>query len=182
MIFDYFILLVLGRYLQLTNMCSTYDGYTLKHVSKDSSNIKDSLKSVNITRQTIEMFILQIYVVNKNKAIDTNHESASELKYSLKMITILDKHLDWLIDLNTQEYFMNISGHQYSKEPINKKKSKLAKTPTYKYILDQINFMHYLFGILQTSHSKNDIISHVKKKYGNYNLDISLPVFTFERY
>lgn len=155
----------------------------LKHESEDSSNSKVSSNTLDITRQTIEIFIVKLYEVNENKAIDTNNESASTLKYSLQMITILDKHLDWLIDLNTQENFRNISRLQYSKKTINTTKSKQTKIPTDKYILDQINSMHCLFTWnLQTSNSKKDIISHVKRKYGNYNLDISLSVFTFERY
>lgn len=157
--------------------------FVLKHESKDSSNTEDSLKTLDITRQTIEIFITQFYEVNKNKAIDSNNESASALKYSLQMITILDKHLDWLIDLNIQENLMNISGLQYSKVTMNITKSKQAEISTCKYIIDQINLMNCLFTWnLQTSYAKKDIISHIKKKYGNYNLDISLPVFTFERY
>lgn len=160
-----------------------YNELALKHESEDSSNAKVSLKTMNITRQTIEMFLLQLYEENNNKDIDTNNESALAIKYSLQLIMILDKHLNWLIDLHTQENFINILGNQAYIKETNMKISKKAKTSTYKYISNDINSMQCLFTWnLQTSHSKKDMISHIKKKYGNYNLDISLPVFTFERY
>lgn len=162
-----------------TNMFSAmYDSLALKQKSEDKFNIKVSLKTVDITRQNIEIFLLQFDKVNENMAIDTNNKSASMLKYSFQLLLVLDKHLDWLFDLNTEDNFNSISVHQYSNETI-----KQVQTTTNNNILDKINTLHCLFTWnLQTSPPKKDLISHIKRKYGNYNLDISLPVFTFERY
>lgn len=105
----------------------------------------------------------------------------------------MDKLLDHLIILNTEDNFNFISGQQYSEEILNTDESRniqylankkvINKNHFDKTSLDQINSLNCLFTWnLQTSTSKKDLISLLRKKYGNYNLDIGLPFFTFERY
>jgi len=48
-------------------------------------------------------------------------------------------------------------------------------------LLNQIKSLHCLFTWNLKTKKKQDIITHIKNKYGDYNLDISVTEFTFVR-
>lgn len=48
-------------------------------------------------------------------------------------------------------------------------------------LLNQIESLQCLFTWNLKTKKKQDIITHIKNKYGNYNLDISVTEFTFVR-
>lgn len=50
-----------------------------------------------------------------------------------------------------------------------------------KNIQRQIESLQSLFTWKLKSHRELDIVTHIKNKYGDYNLDISIPEFTFVR-
>ncbi|VVC40332.1 Hypothetical protein CINCED_3A016949 [Cinara cedri] len=151
-----------------------------KHLTEDS-NTKMLSTSVELTRQNIEMFLFKFNQVNE--LTDTN-QPVSLLEDSFKLLTILDEHLDQLITVSIEDYFNNIIRHQYEKEKISKNQlhgtNSNNMNPINKQKMNQINALRCLFtwNIV----SKKDMITSIKKKYGDYNLDISQPIFTFERY
>jgi len=61
------------------------------------------------------------------------------------------------------------------------KKKKLVVYTKETQLLNQIKSLHCLFTWNLKSQKKQDIITHIKNKYGNYNLDISVSEFTFVR-
>lgn len=61
---------------------------------------------------------------------------------------------------------MHINGH-------NRKHNIVLST--------QIQSLHCLFTWKSVSQNKRDIITYIKNKYGDKNLDISIPEFTFAR-
>lgn len=48
-------------------------------------------------------------------------------------------------------------------------------------LLNQIKSLHCLFTWNLKPQKKQDTLTHIKNKYGNYNLDISVSEFTFVR-
>lgn len=148
-----------------------------KHFTNDNSNTKVST-SVELTRRNIEMFLFQFNQENDQPVL---------FDCSLKLLPIFDKHLNQLIDKSIKNYFNNITKNQYSKEEKFKKQSHRQDSnninPNNIQQINRINSLHCLFTWnIYTFHSKKDMIIYIKKKYGDYNLDLSQHEFTFERY
>jgi hypothetical protein len=152
-----------------------YNGLALKLDSENKFNDRVLLKTMKITSRSIEIFLSQCDQVNESSENDTKPSKTFENFF--KLFIVLDKHLNELIDQSTEDKLNYISGSLYSDEQINVKKYNLLE----KTILNKINSMDCLFT-WDLPMSKKDLISHINKKYGDFNLDISTPVFTFERY
>lgn len=136
--------------------------------------------TLDITRRNIEMFLLKFYPANESVGIYTDGYE-SMLDYSFNMLSVLNNHLDHLIVLNTEDKLNILSEHYCNSITIDSKESQSLDDKQ----IDEIGSLNCLFTWNlphETYNLKKDMIAHIKNKYGNYNMDISQPVFTFERY
>lgn len=161
-----------------------YGGLELKPKTNDTNyRAKVSLKTVDITRQNIEMFILQFCPDNESEGIYID-QTKSTLENSFNLLSVLDKHLDQLIILNTEDKFRILSEHYFSYKTMNVKpiQSIAVDKQMWEKHFSEIYSLNCLFTWdLPHGTLKRDIITHIKNKYGDYNIDISQPVFIFER-
>lgn len=134
-----------------------------------------SLETMEITSRSVEMFLSQCDQLNESTNNDTKLAKTSDNYF--KLLSVLDTNVDELIFLSAEDRFNKISGSRYSDEQINSRQNKLLK----KTVLNTMNAMDCLFT-WDLPISEKDLIFHMKKKYCDLNLDISTPVFTFERY
>lgn len=143
-----------------------------------SYNVKKFIQMEDISRRNIEMFLLKIYPDNESVGIYTDGYE-SMLEYSFNMLSVLNNHLDRLIVLNTEEKLNILSENFCSYKIIDSKGSQLLDNKQ----INEINSLNCLFmWNLPHETLKKDMIIYIQNKYGNYNMDISQPVFTFERY
>lgn len=153
-------------------------------VRENDCTARVSLETVKITNQNISMILSHLDSVNgitPMTNVDTNR-LPSTLKYSVKLLSVLDKSLDHLID--NEDILNRISGHRYNdkSEPIQWVLNKrVGRNRGYK-IVDHVQSLRCLFTWDIERPSNKDLITSIKRKYGDYNLDISLPVFTFEKF
>lgn len=92
----------------------------LEHPTNDNSNAQVTSTSVELARRSIEMFLFQFDRVNESTDTNTS-QPVLLLDYPMKLLPILNKHLDNLMNLSIEDYFNSITRHQYSKEKnINK--------------------------------------------------------------
>lgn len=155
-----------------------YNQLLLKLDSSNHFNCQVSSETVKITSRSIEIFLSQCDQINESTENDT--KPAKTFENYFKLFIVFNKHLNKLIDLSTEDWLNFISRSLYSDEQIIVKNYNLLK----KSILNKINSMDCLFT-WDLPMPKKDLISHIKKKYGDSNLDIkAYPTldFTFERY
>lgn len=152
-----------------------YQGLTSQFEMGEKCDFQVLLETMEITSRSIEMFVSQCDLVNKSSDNDT--KPAKTFENYFKLLSALDKYLNEMISLSMEDMFNTISWSQYSNEQINSKKYLLLKNK----VLNKINAMDCLFT-WDLPIAQKDIICHIKKKYCHFNLDISTPVFTFERY
>jgi len=144
-------------------------------------------EAVEITSKNISMFLLQSDQVN-NFDCDDSNQFTSKLEHSLKLLLVLEKYLDKLFILKIEDDSNIILGHSYESTSVNKLKQiqsiiHKTKNDNNRKVINQRKSLHCLFTWdLQPSASKKNIIKHIKTKYSNFDFDISLPVFRFERY
>lgn len=87
------------------------------------------------------------------------------------------------LEINTKDLSVSsdlVNNKNDSKSIENTKQVPVEQT-TETQLLNQIESLHCLFTWNLKTKKKQDIITHIKNKYGNYNLDISVTEFTFVR-
>lgn len=87
------------------------------------------------------------------------------------------------LEINTKDLSVGsdlVNNINDSKSIENTKQVPVEQT-TETQLLNQIESLHCLFTWNLKTKKKQDIITHIKNKYGNYNLDISVTEFTFVR-
>lgn len=87
------------------------------------------------------------------------------------------------LEINTKDLSVGsdlVNNKNDSKSIENTKQVPVEQT-TETQLLNQIECLHCLFTWNLKTKKKQDIITHIKNKYGNYNLDISVTEFTFVR-
>lgn len=88
---------MLKRYKMFT---SAYNEWiALEHSTKDNSNTKLLSTSIELSRRSIEMFLLQFDQINDLTDTGTD-QPVLFLNYPMKVLLILDKHLDQLMNLS----------------------------------------------------------------------------------
>lgn len=87
------------------------------------------------------------------------------------------------LEINTKDLSVGsdlVNNKNDSKSIKNTKQVPIEQT-TETQLLNEIESLHCLFTWNLKMKKKQDIITHIKNKYGNYNLDISVTEFTFVR-
>lgn len=148
-----------------------------KNVPKPDLN-KDM---VVINRQDVEEMLTRL---NENEDYldigDIQSVSSDNIVETLDSLSIADTHLDYANDNgstiqndDTKSEVGSIENN--SEEPVK------VKDPSEQKTINQINSLHCPFTWNIKPNKHKNLISLVRNKYGEYNLDISSPEFTFER-
>jgi len=116
--------------------------------------------------------------VSKNNLIDAIKLLQNILNHSLSSMSNFPKYL------NNGALVEDIDFTKCATNPIgeNPLVSSLAKNPDIKKIINRINNLQCLFTWNIKPNGKKNIILWIWNKYGEYNLNISSPEFTLERY
>lgn len=134
--------------------------------NKQNKNNRESKQNtIENTRQNIDVLKL----LNEIKDDDSTENIVVSNVVSSDIST---KHLSIDSDLVSSVNDTKIIGNK-NKTPVEHTKDT--------QLLNQIKSLHCLFTWNLKSQKKKDIITHIKNKYGNYNLDISVSEFTFVR-
>lgn len=143
-----------------------------------------------------EIIEIKRYREDVNKLLDNVIELGDELKedsaYSGSPSTSTNNLIDDFevlsISNNRSEYLNdedsvdNFDDTQSEVSSIGENKQEFVEDSNKKNIIKQINSLQCLFTWnIKPMHKKN-VISLIQNRYGEYNLDISSPEFTFERF
>lgn len=134
---------------------------------QNKNNIESKQNSIEHTRQNIDNVLKLL-----NEIEDDN--STKNLVVS-KVVPL---------EINTKDVSVGsdlVNNKNDSKSIENTKQVPVEQT-TETQLLNQIESLHCLFTWNLKTKKKQDIITHIKNKYGNYNLDISVTEFTFVRF
>lgn len=165
-----------------TSMFQSLYNHSDKSTEIEKNNSK--LEIIECIRKKIEQLLS--YDTELDGEVKENpDDSISTLKYYVDMgfefLAILDNIRTEYV--NYDGSVNDLSGKQSEVEPITKNKQVFdkVKDPNNKIFIDQINNLQCPFTWNIKSVGKNKTISLIQNKYGEYNLNISLPEFTFER-
>lgn len=99
-----------------------------------------------------------------------------------ELLSVLDKHLERPVDRN-EDVLNRISGRRHGDEVRRILSAPVENARRYyvgKRVADKMRSLSCLFT-WDLGKPDKDIIARVSRKYGNYNLDVSVPAFTFDR-
>jgi len=121
----------------------------------------------------------QNLIEHARQNIDNVLKSLNEIKYddSTKNIDV-SKVVP--LDLSTKDVSIGSDLVCSTKSVGNKKQLPVEHTKETQ-LLNQIESLHCLFTWNLKPQKEQDVITHIKKKYGDYNLDTSVSEFTFVR-
>lgn len=152
-----------------------------KKNNKNVQKLDSNADMVVISRQDVEEMLSRL---NENEHYldngDDQSVSSDNIVETLDSLSIADAHLDYVNDngstIQNDETKSEISSiENNSQEPVKVEDPSVQKT------VNQINSLQCPFTWNIKSNKQKDLISLIQNKYGEYNLDISSPEFTFER-
>lgn len=171
-----------------------YDGLVLKRRApvrggteeRDGCRVRPS-ETAGIAEQNVAMFLSRLTRRSDEYAAMTSAETKtllSTLNGLLKLLSVLDKHLEHSVDRDNEDVLNRISGHRHSDELKRILSVPIENARRYYVGKQVVNRMRSLSCLFTWNLEKpnKDLVAHILRKYGNYNLDISVPVFTFDRY
>lgn len=142
---------------------------------------KNELQS-EITKQNVEDILTELDELHESANIDSSHlMSKDNVIEAMDLLSINDINPEYLND----DCFLNNfddTKSEVSSIGENKQESAEVEDPDMKKIVNKINSLQCLFTWKFKPKKKHNFISWIQNKYGEYNLDISSPEFTFERY
>lgn len=148
-----------------------------KNVQKQDLNTD----MVMINRQDVEEMLTQL---NENEDYldngDIQSVSSDNIVETLDSLSIADTHLDYVID-NDSTIQNDKAKSEISSIEKNFQEAAKVEDPSVQKTINQINSLQcpFTWNIKPSKHK--NLVSLVQNKYGEYNLDISSPEFTFER-
>jgi len=132
---------------------------------QNKNNSESKPNSIEHTRQNIDVLKL----LNELKDDDSTENIVASNAVPLDISTNgLSIHSDLVNSVNDTK-------------SIGKKKQIPVEHTKETQLLNQIKSLHCLFTWNLKPQKKQDFVTHIKNKYGNYNLDISVSEFTFVR-
>ncbi|XP_060853539.1 uncharacterized protein LOC132931653 [Rhopalosiphum padi] len=133
---------------------------------KSLVNVSNKQNSIEHKRQNIDVLKLLNEIEDDNSTENIVVSKVLPLEISTKDLSISSDLV------NSKNDFKSIE--QKKQVPVEQIKET--------QLLSQIKSLHCLFTWNLKPQKKQDIITHIKNKYGNYNLDISVTEFTFVRF
>lgn len=142
----------------------------VSHNQDKKKQNEDSEKKTNKT--SMQNFDNMLLLLNEIKDEPSNNSIENIVPANSKIL--VDKnHLEDL----SNHYDFNVTKSNNS----DTESDSLVKDSSYKKIQSQIESLQCLFTWKLKSKKDQDLVTHIKNKYGDYNLDISVPEFTFVR-
>lgn len=145
-----------------------------------------STNTVKMTRRNIEMFLYQFFNENESVGVPKNNLLELKSEHFFDSLSVLDKHLDSLIVEMTEDYFNSVfrrttGNNKTIKNPNDSIPTRLVSQRKFTNTFNQLNFSHCMID-WRLPKSEKDMISHIMKKSSNYLLNVTVPIFMFERY
>lgn len=151
---------------------------------KNSKNVRKldlNSDTVLISKQDVEDMLTQL---NENEDYSYNGDaqsvSSDNVAETLDLLSIDDTHLDG-VDDNGSTIQNDETKSEISSVGQNAQESVKVEDPNVQKTINQINSLQCPFTWNIKPNKQKNLISFIQNKYGEYNLDISLPEFTFER-
>ncbi|XP_027854457.1 uncharacterized protein LOC114133034 [Aphis gossypii] len=145
--------------------------------AKKESIVEES-ETVKITSKDVK------HMLNELDEIKDNSDSCSVTKDdvidAIESLSIIDNHPEHLNDNASVEYFDDTKS-EVSSIGENQIDVATIEDPNIKKTVNRINSLQCLFTWNVKSKKKNFIL-HIRNKYGEYNLNLSLSEFTLERF
>lgn len=126
-------------------------------------------KANKITLKNLDNMLM---LLNEIKDDSSNNSIENIVPANPKISSVNKNHLEDLTidyDFNDTKSYMSIQSNSLVEDFFPKK------------ILNQIESLQCLFTWKLKSQKEQDLVTHIQKKYGDTNLDISVPEFTFVR-
>lgn len=136
---------------------------------KKKQNENSEKKTNKTTLQNLDNMLM---LLNEIKDESCNNSIENIVPANSKIL-IYKNHLD---DLSIDYDFNNIKSYNSDVGS-----NSLVEDASSKKIQNQVESLQCLFTWKLKSQRDQDLVTHIKKKYGDYNLDISVPEFTFVR-
>lgn len=137
-------------------------------------------KTAQIAKDDVEKMLSQLDEINENSngcgELSTPKDDIIE---SIESMSIIDAEPKNLVDSGSVDHFDDTKSEVSS---IGEKVDLLVEDSVEKKTFNRINSLQCPFTWnIKPVHNKNVILS-IQNKYGEYNMDISSPEFTFERF
>lgn len=127
-----------------------------------------------ITKKHVEEMLTELNEINDD------NPTVESINMGVDMLSINDVDTsDLMNDSGSVDNFDDTISEVSS---IGENKQLTIEDPSKKKINNQINSLQCLFTWNLKPNTKKNIISQIKNEYGDYNLNISSPEFTFERF
>lgn len=143
--------------------------------------LKNELPS-NITKQDVENMLTELDELHVSSGIDSSHLMSKDNVIKAMDLLSLNDICPEYVNHDSSINNFDETKSEVSSVGENKQNSTEVEDPDMKKTINKINSLQCLFTWKFKPKNKYNFISWIQNKYGIYNLDISLPEFTFERY
>lgn len=138
--------------------------------NKDKDNYLKQ-KTIEATQKNVKVLLNKINVEADDYSVENIITADSEMFSTNNCFKKLSIECDLLDSFDTKSKNCNIG----------KIKQTSIENTRKKTLFDQIATLHCLFTWKLNSGKEQDIVTHIKNKYNDNTLDMSLPEFTFAR-
>lgn len=146
---------------------------------KVSNNQNKKKHNGDKTKKTIQQNVdNMLMILNEIKDESYNNSVENIVTANSKVPLTNEYHLEDLSNGHDLDY--SFEDNRYYNSSI--RASLSTEDPSKNDIFYQIKSLQCLFTWKLKSPREQDFVTHIKKKYGSNNLDISIPEFTFVRY
>jgi len=135
-------------------------------------------ETVIITRKDVEDMLTELDEIKDND--DNCSVTKDNVTEAIELLSIADYHPEYLNDSVSVDNFDDTKS-EVSSIGENQSAVTTVEDPTIKKTLNQINSLQCLFTWNIKSKNKKNFILNIRKKYGEYNLNITSSEFTLER-
>lgn len=139
-------------------------------------------ETVKITRKDVENLLTELEEIKDNSDTDDNYSVTKDnVTDAIELLSISDDHPQCLNDSASIDNVDDIKS-EVSSIGENQLDISTIEDPDIKKIVNKINGLQCLFTWNIKSKNKKSLISCVRNKYGEYNLNITSSEFTLERF
>lgn len=151
-----------------------------KNENKPSSYLVEEF--VQITTQDVENMFTELDEIKGNSNNESNCSTTNDVIESIDLLSLTDTHLECSNDIDFIDHFDDTKSKVSSTGENKEEAAKVAEDPSAIITDFQISDLQCPFMWNIKPNKNRNIILSIQNKNGEYNLNISLPEFTFERY
>lgn len=151
--------------------------------SKNKTEIQKIKLKQEICKQDVEDMLTELGEFHESTDIDGDQSASKDsvIEEAMDLLSITDICSEYLI-VNESTNNFDDSKSEVSSIEENVKDSAEVEDPEMKKMMNKVNNLQCLFTWNLKPNKKHNFILYIQNKYGEYNLDITSPEFTFERY